>query len=274
MKIISSFSGGRTSAYMTIKLKEKYQDLIVVFANTGQERSETLNFVHMCDKKYKLNVVWLESVTYFHSKKSSGYNIVDFQTADRNGVVFENMIKKYGIPNKSWLHCTRELKANPIKNWIKDKIKGPHKMAIGIRTDEKKRASKNEEIKNLFYPLIDWKISKIDVNDFWEIQEFDLGLRDYQGNCKFCFKKSNNKLLAIAKENPEFFNFTDRMEREYPFSGANRDGKKRVFFRNKKSTQDLLFDAENLSADVLRKFRKSIDPDATSPCSESCEAFR
>ena len=43
--IVVSFSGGRTSAYMAKLLMEKSKSpLVFVFANTGKEREETLNF--------------------------------------------------------------------------------------------------------------------------------------------------------------------------------------------------------------------------------------
>lgn len=273
MKIISSFSGGRTSAYMTIKLKEKYPDLIVLFANTGQENDETLDFVHKCDIEFKLNVVWLQSVTHYHQKKASTHEIVNFKTADRNGDVFERMIIKYGIPNLTWLHCTRELKTNPIKSWIKENISGRYKMAIGIRNDERNRASKKAKENRLFYPLIEWKIIKFDINDFWERQPFKLNLSDYQGNCKTCFKKSAKKLLLIAKENPEHFDFAKRMESNYAFNGYNLDDNPRVFFRDHKSANDILFDSKYLSDDESEEYLKSMDPDAIQSCSESCEAF-
>lgn len=273
MKTIASFSGGRTSAYMTIRLKEQCPDLIVIFANTGQEREETLDFVNRCDQYFKLNVIWLESVTYPLERSGCGYQVTSYKKADRNGIVFENMIKKYGIPNKAYPHCTRELKANPIKKWIKENVYGEYRMAIGIRIDEQNRKSNKAEQDKLFYPLIDWEISKIDVNDFWAEQNFNLGLRDYQGNCKFCFKKSNNKLLTIARENPEFFKFPAMAEKIYGLNGHNVDGTKRVFFRGNRSTEELLSLSSLLTDEDLEDFRKSIDPDATSPCSESCEAF-
>ncbi|GAG65159.1 unnamed protein product, partial [marine sediment metagenome] len=102
MKIISSFSGGKTSAYMTIKLKEMYQDLIVIFANTGQENDETLDFVNKCDMEYDLGVVWLQALVNFKERKGSSFCKVSYRTADRDGFIFEKMIEKYGIPNKAY----------------------------------------------------------------------------------------------------------------------------------------------------------------------------
>jgi len=62
--LLISFSGGRTSAMMTKYLLENYKDkynMIVVFANTGKERKETLDFVNMCDKEFGFNCVWVEA---------------------------------------------------------------------------------------------------------------------------------------------------------------------------------------------------------------------
>lgn len=272
MKIISSFSGGKTSAYMTIKLKEKYPDLIVLFANTGQENDETLDFVNKCDIEYKLNVVWIESKVYHNERKGSGYNITNYKAADRKGKVFEEMIKKYGIPNKSYIHCTRELKLEPIKNWIREYVKCDYKMAVGIRLDEQDRMSKKADRDKLFYPLVDWKIIKEEINEFWRGQSFNLNLPDYKGNCKTCFKKSNRKLLMIAKENPEVFDFAIRMEEKHGLAGHNIDGTKRVFFRDNTSALELLKMNDTTQMDFL-DFIDKIDEDEDSGCSESCEAF-
>ena len=54
--IVISFSGGRTSAFMAAFCKEYYKDdnVLVIFANTGREREETLEFVDKCDKHFNL----------------------------------------------------------------------------------------------------------------------------------------------------------------------------------------------------------------------------
>jgi hypothetical protein len=60
---------------------------------------------------------------------------VSFDTASRNGEPFEEVIKKYGLPGAGgYMHCTRELKANPIRDYAMSL--GEHQMAIGIRVDE------------------------------------------------------------------------------------------------------------------------------------------
>ncbi len=271
MKIISSFSGGKTSAYMTIGLKEKHgDDLIVLFANTGQENEETLNFVNRCDVEFGLNVIWLESVIHHGNKKGSTYSVVDYESADRIGDVFEEMIKKYGIPNVVWKCCTRELKTNPMENWIKDNVSCEFKHAIGIRFDEQKRASKIADKYKIYYPLIEERITKFEINEFWKAQKFNLNLHDYQGNCKTCYQKSTRKLLMIAKENPEHFDFNLKMEEKYGNHGSGDN--KRVFFRKNTSAKKLLSMAD-LDDQQLTIFKMLIDEDENSSCSESCEAF-
>lgn len=64
-KISVSFSGGRTSAYMSYLIKHHWgqsHDLSFVFANTGKENEETLEFVDRCDREFGLGVVWVEAV--------------------------------------------------------------------------------------------------------------------------------------------------------------------------------------------------------------------
>jgi 3'-phosphoadenosine 5'-phosphosulfate sulfotransferase (PAPS reductase)/FAD synthetase len=273
MKIISSFSGGKTSAYMTIKLKKKYPDLIVLFANTSQENDETLEFVNKCDKEYNLGVIWLEAVVHHGERKACTHKITNFYDAKRKGEVFEEIIKKYGIPNLSFIHCTRELKLHPIKSWIRVNLNCEYKMSIGIRLDEQIRISSQAEMNKLFYPLIDWRIIKQDINEFWRSQVFNLNLENYQGNCKTCFKKREKKLLMIAKENPEFFDFNLKMEKKYGFVGPEFEKygikEPRVFFEKKTSTVDLLKKSKSPQTDMM----DYIDNGYYSPCSESCEAF-
>tara|TARA_R110000851_G_C12969723_1_gene555189 strand:+ start:103 stop:969 length:867 start_codon:yes stop_codon:yes gene_type:complete len=281
MNLVVSISGGETSGFMGYTLNNsdlsKYETVNFVFANTGQENEETLNFIDKLSRLLDVKIIWLESVT-FQDRKSSGYKIVDFDSADRAGKVFYNMIKKYGIPNQAYPHCTRELKNNPIAAWCVDNFGDEYEIAIGIRSDESNRVPKRNVYKTI-YPLIEMDLSKDDVIDFWESQYFRLGIENYQGNCKWCWKKSARKLRLISYENEDCLTFPDKMEKTEGLSGHNIDGNKRVFFRGNKSVVDILNDRNLMmtSEEVYQHERKLIidqyNRSVGGDCSQSCEAF-
>lgn len=270
MKILVSFSGGKTSGYMSHLIKERWSDqheLKFVFANTGQEREETLEFVKQCDEHFGLDLIWVEAVVH-EDRTGSTHKVVDFDSASRNGEPFEKVIEKYGIPNKSYPHCTRELKANPIRDYSKSIGWNDCVMAIGIRADEPNRIGTDPKF---IYPLHDWMIDKIDVNNFWERMPFNLRLMEHQGNCAWCWKKSDRKLMMLIQERSNIFEFPRRMESQYGLSGHNLDGTRRVFFRGNRSTDDLFKTYEIIASSgevQLRMF-----DDENSGCTESCEPF-
>lgn len=261
--ILISFSGGRTSAYMTWLLLNERCDLIadyephIVFANTGCEHEKTLEFVHYCELNFGWNVLWLEAKVNQQRGIGTGYTFVDFRTASRNGEPYEQVIKKYGIPSVANPHCTRELKQAPIRAWCRDNFgKAIIDTAIGIRADEPKRINtKTAEKFKLHYPLFDLGIDKQDVINFWENQSFDLSLPEYLGNCLFCFKKSDKKLLKVLDEMPIAFDFPRRMEQ---YATEHR----KAFFRGGRMVDDIFKLQEIVGTPLF------VDDGG---CSESCE---
>ena len=278
-----SFSGGRTSAYMCwwlLNNKADEYDFIFVFANTGQEHEKTLEFVDKCDKAFGLNLVWVESVVHHNELKGSTHKVVDFKTAARNGEPFEEIIKKYGIPNPDFQPCNRELKTNPMASYRRSLgFKSNHLTAIGIRNDEIDRIAEGYQKKGLCYPLAFMKpTSKEEIRHWWKDQKFDLDVPEHLGNCVTCWKKSDRKLMTIAKHEPERFEFFNRMEEEYPDAGAGPNG--RVFFRKYRSCKDIIASSE-------QSFREFVDYmpelqltmgfdidelDREEDCGSSCEA--
>ncbi|MDQ1089014.1 phosphoadenosine phosphosulfate reductase family protein [Siphonobacter sp. SORGH_AS_1065] len=246
--LIISFSGGRTSAFMAKFLKERYPErqIIVVFANTGKENEATLKFVNRCDKDFDLNVVWLEY-------EYLGFKRVTFETASRNGEPFEAMIQRYGIPNKAFPHCTRELKNNPIRRYLRylGLKNNDYETAIGIRWDERHRISKNSDSENLIYPLAtDIKVDEAFIRNWWSIQPFDLQLRDYEGNCDFCWKKSIRKKMTIAVINPDKAVWWQEMEVKYS----------QINFKNSLFEPPFYFHQKNIStADIISMTQKPFD---------------
>lgn len=277
-KLLISFSGGRTSGYMTKHIFDKYAEeyeIKVVFANTGFENEETLEFVFQCDTVFNFKTVWVEAVTNPEKGQGIRHKEVTFFTASRNGEPFEQMIQKYGIPNHQAPDCTRNLKKYAIESYMRDTgwDKWDYELAIGIRTDEIRRV-KDDKTRRVVYPLVDWFPSdKQDVLDWWEDQVFDLQLQEHQGNCKTCWKKSFNKLIQLHRENPRQFDFFERMEQQYGRVGAefqkHADAPDRVFFRGRTSVPMLRKMAEESAVRVA----PTIDMYADGGCSESCELY-
>ena len=222
------FSGGRTSAYLVENIlllwsKGYFPDteFIITYANTSREHKKTLEFINNCDLRwreiYGNKVVWIEAVVH-KGRLPCSHKVVSFNTACRHGEVFEAVAAKYGLPNANFLHCTRELKENPIMSYMEslgerighivkgDLVNATYETWIGIRADEPKRLGGNKNGKQKkVYPLaeiIPWQsckrffnliCDKLDVLDFWEDMPFDLGIPEHQGNCVDCHKKSKKK---------------------------------------------------------------------------------
>lgn len=293
-RLLISFSGGETSAYMTWALLQErsYSEKLVVFANTGQEREETLEFVRNCDEHFGFGTVWVEAVQYPDERRSAGFRIVDFDSADRAGDTFEAYIAKYGIPNANYPGCTRDLKLNAIKAFARSVgwENGSYDTAVGIRADEVDRQSLRARANRIIYPLIKRGIRKPHINQWFAQQPFRLRLKGYQGNCRWCWKKSFRKHLTLIGETPEAYDFPRRMERLYGRVGPEfakpetPSDHSRKFFRGGRTTHDLFemyaergdeFIPAEDDAVVFPDQPGFFDPDLDQPggCGESCEVF-
>lgn len=272
-KMNISFSGGRTSAYMTKLLIDNLSwmyEFVVTFANTGLEHPKTLEFVHNCDRYFGFNTVWLEGVIHHGEKKATTHKVVTYETADRKGVVFEEFIKKYGIPNTAFLGCTRELKRNVMESYLMDIGLGRNNipLAIGIRADEQRRVSAEATKRKIIYPLIDiWPTDKQDVLDWWDDQPFNLEIEEFEGNCLGCYKKTFKKLFQQIEKDPSVFDFHRRMEQLYRHVGPQKG--ERVFFRQNTDTVRLF----EMYRESNGNFQKLSNPYENGGCSESCEVY-
>lgn len=292
-KLLISFSGGRTSAYMTQwllnNLKNKYE-MIVVFCNTGEEAEETLEFARKCDEYFGFNTIWIEAITNPVHGKGVSAKVVDFKTASRNGEPFKNMIAKHGIPNRTRSVCSRELKTYAVRAYARQIKWKRYYTSIGIRSDEFDRISVNAKKERLVYPLISLNPTTIKaVNRFWKNMPFDLQIKSYEGNCKVCWKKSLRKLLTIAKEHPEWFERFASWEKEFemyipPTQRHNKKVKPPIrFFRGNMTCAEILkmskddFElVRDESKDVIEYEQTKLfghELDSSNGCIESCEVF-
>ena len=299
-------SGGRTSAYMTEKLLELQfngyfpdTEFVITFANTGREHEKTLEFVTKCSERwvrvFDNQVIWLEAVIH-NGRLPCSHKVVSFETACRDGEVFEKVVAKYGLPNGNFLHCTRELKENPIMDYMESLgerkghivkgglVEATYETWIGIRADEPARLKGNKNGKQKkVYPLaeiVSWDscsrwfnliCDKLDVLDYWEEMPFDLDIPEHQGNCVDCHKKSKKKLNKVFIETPNAFNFSAYLDNQYshvkPQILPDGSVKIRKRYRGYMNTREMI-----ATFDLAESNPKNYEEESGG-CSESCEPF-
>lgn len=288
-------SGGRTSAYMTEMALKHFSefDFVITFANTGLEHEKTLEFVNNCDKRwnklYGAKVIWLEAMVHHSYNLPSSAKVVSFETASRDGEPMREVVKKYGLPNSQFLHCTRELKENPILDYMKtchgqtvghtknkQFVSASYKTWIGIREDEPKRLNGRRDGKQFkVFPLaepfekhgFDISCDKQDVLDFWSKMPFDLELPEHLGNCVDCHKKSDKKLKMVYQDLGEkaFLNSVYLDNQYSKVKAQELDGEivERKRFRGYRNTKELI-----ASFDLGDELKSELNG-----CETSCEPF-
>ena len=212
-----NFSGGRSSAYMLYHMLDAHDGALpnsvaVVFANTGRELPETLDFVHACETRWNLPITWLE---YDYRDHAAGgtknpknvHRVVDYHTASRDGEPFRTLnMKMRMLPNVVMRKCTSELKVETINRFCVRDLGWPRKTTkrvLGIRHDEPRRWRKAlyEEC-DLEYPMVHAQVSKPMVDVFWAEQPFNLGIESWEGNCDGCFLVGQTKLMQRFRKRP------------------------------------------------------------------------
>ena len=215
-----SFSGGRTSGFMLKKIIDAYngtlpEDLYIVFANTGKEMPQTLDFVRDCADKWDCKIHWLE-LEIADERPVYRTKEVNYETASRKGEPFEALIQRRKmLPNPVMRMCTQELKMNVMKRFMKEKGHKEWTNVVGLRYDEPRRVAKqnrqNDSNANAWdsvCPLYQDKITVKEILEFWQKNNFDLKLTSENGqttagNCDLCYLKGTKTLTKIIKEKPD-----------------------------------------------------------------------
>jgi len=244
---VIQFSSGRSSAKLAHDFMDAHdgklpQDTVFAFENTGKEDEESLKFANECDKRWGLNMVWLEyapnpdairnqatrlNLAIISPESLSLPNlpetgplakVVTFETASRNGEPFEAVIQQRGgvLPNPRARYCSSEMKTRTLHRFLRQQMGWTEwDTMLGIRADEPKRLAKfrqnphpETKAETIVLPLAETKISAKDVGKFWEAQSFDLGLpniggKTMHGNCDLCFLKPARQVVSLVQEKPE-----------------------------------------------------------------------
>ena len=224
-----AFSGGRSSAYLMHHVVERNGGLpdgtACIFANTGKEREETLDFVQRCAEEWGITITWLE---YQYRPAAAGgasdpkhaYVVVDHAVASRDGQPFEQLIRsKRRVPSTAARFCTTELKVKTAERYLRRacgwSVDSKHyRTVLGIRYDEPRRWRKTlYEQCATEYPLVDARVDKADVLRFWRAMPWDLEMANSDfGNCDLCFMKGRSKVASLAALEPCRVEWWERME--------------------------------------------------------------
>jgi 3'-phosphoadenosine 5'-phosphosulfate sulfotransferase (PAPS reductase)/FAD synthetase len=180
MKRVINFSGGKTSALMTIILKPTEDD-IVLFTDTGREHPLTYKFIDDFAKYENINVIKVKHELGFNKFKTS-------------------------LPNRVTRMCTTDLKIMTAKRYLRSVNVRTFENYIGFRADEMKRVNnRKQKFKKVFdrFPLVDLGITKHDVNTYWENKSYNLQIPSILGNCDLCFLKGKNAIINILRQHPQ-----------------------------------------------------------------------
>lgn len=188
MKRIINFSGGLSSALMTILEYNKDTD-IVIFCDTGREHPKTYKFLNDFEAYENIPIQRL----IYENEFGKGFTAL--------------YTKKKIIPNRQFRTCSVELKINLATRYCRKDLKLKNfEWIIGFRYDEKNRVEKYEcqNYKKPKFPLHERKIVLDDVYNFWKNKKYTLEIPRILGNCDLCFLKGKNNIIKIMQHYPEF----------------------------------------------------------------------
>jgi len=257
--IMVAVSGGRTSGMMALEMYNsvKYKDcnMVFVFANTGLERIETIEFLKEINKRLDNKLVLIEGKYSPVYGNGASYTVKNFDNLNMRGtplfnsILKKNAYSKQGVFSYANPYCSDMTKTRPMNAFARDYFEGKKFIkAIGYRKEDMPRRITYAEIKEVsnkvIFPMLtdyDFPISVIDVENFYKKAGFSLKLNSRFGNCKLCVKRSNEnnaEILSIDKSAGNFFIGKEKLFKDQ-------------FFREQKTIKDLIIMSENLQVETL-----------------------
>ena len=202
---LCGLSGGRDSAALAVWLRREQPDLDIQyhFSDSGQELPETYDFLDRIESQLDIKINRLQPK-----------------------LSFEQALKKWGglLPGFRRRWCTRVLKLDPFKEWIKPWQKAGDEITsyVGIRSDEGTRAKRVESWTDkdtgmlVKAPLATAGIDLAGVNDL--LASAGLPLPKYyewrsRSGCYFCFYQRPSEWVSLWRRHPDLYAKAEDIER-------------------------------------------------------------
>jgi len=207
MKTVVSFSGGKDSTAMLLRLLELGEPIDeIIFADSGFEFPELYDYIKRIEKYIGRSITILQPQEGLFEKWFAG----EITRGKYKG-------KIRGLPmlvNPCW--WTRESKLLPLQKAHKD----ANIVYVGIAYDERERMSKVDG--KLRYPLVDWKWTEQDCIDYLNKKGLFNPLYVNFGRlgCFWCPKQGEGSLFVVWKLYPGLWNEMKMMEKKnFEFTG-------------------------------------------------------
>lgn len=213
---VLGLSGGKDSAALAVYMRLHHPDLPIdyYFTDTGKELPEVYDFLG------RLEGFLGRPIHYLNPHRD-----------------FDFWLRQYGnfLPSPKTRWCTRKLKLEPFKHWIRPWLEGGHKVFsyVAIRADEDHREGMVAQHDNLFVKL-PFREHGVDKQGVLEILEGSgLGLPKYydwrsRSGCTFCFFQQKIEWVRLKQTHPEEFEAAkayekNALEHGSPFTWTQRE---------------------------------------------------
>jgi 3'-phosphoadenosine 5'-phosphosulfate sulfotransferase (PAPS reductase)/FAD synthetase len=190
---VLGISGGKDSAALAVYMSLHHPELPIeyFFTDTGKELPEVYEFLG------KLEGFLGKPITYLNPNRD-----------------FDFWLRTYNhfLPSPRTRWCTRKLKLEPFKNWVKPSLEAGDTVYsyVAIRSDEEHRegmVTQNENLK-VVMPFRENGLDKASVLEILDAS--GLGLPKYydwrsRSGCTFCFFQQKIEWVRLKSTHPEAF---------------------------------------------------------------------
>lgn len=279
--IICSFSGGRTSAMMTITIAAmKGAGLITapveyIFMDTGAEHPKTYEFLKKVVDFAGIDLTCLRAV-FGPPGQGVRHEALCVDEIGYDLTVWKKMLAKHSTPyTPSGGFCTTRMKQEPAIHYLNAKYgKGGYTQALGMRIDEPRRLLRNGKKKRFYMADILPDVEKIDVLMFWRRMPFDLEIPEWLGNCVFCVKKRPNKIALAAMDAPDLADDFWRVLTSPDVKLADSGRDPLVMYRDYSTLDGIRRSFDGIDrGEIIARLRATKIEDEPNSCSESCEVI-